>query len=219
MGPPGSGKGSLSSLCVKRLGWQQLSTGNLCREHIAAQTSLGKEIDFAIKSGKLISDGLIIQMASEWLKKTFAQPGTVIFDGFPRTVPQAQALHELMRGLLDVEMHVVRMDITPEEVVYRLLARSICQNKDCQMVYSMHKHSTQLPLKTMTCNECDSPLVRRSDDEEKAIYERLKIYQSHESALRDFYKSVDQPLRAIQADLPLEKVYDKLLGILGIDGI
>ncbi len=147
LGPPGSGKGSLSHLCVKRLGWQQLSTGNLCREHIAQQTDIGKQIDFAIKSGKLISDSLIIEMASAWLKKTFEHTGIVIFDGFPRTVPQAQALHEIITSLDDVTMNVVRMDIPFETVVYRLLARSICQNNKCQSVYSMHKHSSQQPVK------------------------------------------------------------------------
>lgn len=219
LGPPGSGKGSLSALCVKRLGWHQLSTGNLCREQIAQQSPVGKEIDFAIKSGKLISDSLIIQMASEWLTNKFAQSGTVIFDGFPRTLPQAQALHELMGEFDDVDMHIVRLEIAHEAVIYRMLARAICQNNRCQTVYSMHKHSSQLPVKPMTCNECNSPLMRRSDDEEDAIYERLKIYENHERALCDFYESVQQPVHTIRADLPLETVYDKLLGIAGVVGI
>ena len=66
-GPPGSGKGTLSGLCVKELGWVQISTGNLCRKHIADNTKIGQEIDFAIKSGKLISDALIIEMVKDWL--------------------------------------------------------------------------------------------------------------------------------------------------------
>lgn len=218
LGPPGSGKGSLSALCVKRLGWQQLSTGNLCREHIAQQTAIGQQIDFAIKSGKLIEDNLIIDMASTWLKKTFADPGIVIFDGFPRTVPQARALQDLVKSLDDVTMNVVRMDIPHETVVYRLLARSICQNNKCQSVYSLHKHSTQQPVKPMTCDLCQSPLVRRLDDEETAIYERLKIYQSHEQALRDFYKSIAQPVYELPADMPLEAVYVKLLELIGNPG-
>ena len=69
LGPPGSGKGSLSQLCVKRLGWHQLSTGNLCREHIARGTEIGTQIDFAIKSGKLIADSLILEMVHDWLRE------------------------------------------------------------------------------------------------------------------------------------------------------
>ena len=79
LGPPGSGKGSLSQFCVKRLGWQQLSTGNLCREHIARQTEIGKQIDFAIKSGKLISDSLIIEMAAHGSKRRLRSREYVIF--------------------------------------------------------------------------------------------------------------------------------------------
>ncbi len=86
IGPPGAGKGSLSQLCVKELGWAQLSTGNLCRYHITEQTELGKQIDLAIKSGKLISDGVIVDMVDKALPETFKQSPIVILDGFPRTV-------------------------------------------------------------------------------------------------------------------------------------
>ena len=218
-GPPGSGKGSLSALCVKRLGWKQLSTGNLCREHIAQQTAIGKDIDFAIKSGKLISDSLIIDMAYTWLKETFEIAGTVIFDGFPRTVPQAKALHEMIATLKDVAFTIIRLDVPYDAVVYRLLARSICQNNKCQSVYSMHKHSSQLPIKHMTCNECESPLVRRSDDEESAIKERLQLYQKHEKSMIDFYESVQQSMHVLSADMPLEDVYAQLLEQVGTKGI
>ena len=215
LGPPGSGKGSLSQLCVKRLGWQQLSTGNLCREYIAQQSEIGKQIDFAIKSGKLIPDSLMLEMVNEWLAQTLSNQPAVIFDGFPRTVPQARALHELIESLKDVRMNILRMDITHEEVVSRLLARAICQNNKCQSVYSIHKHSTQQPKQPMTCDECESPLIRRSDDEESAIYERLKIYAAHERELRDFYESVGKPIQVISSNEPLETVYNKLIEHLG----
>ena len=214
LGPPGSGKGSLSALCVKRLGWHQLSTGNLCRDHIARQTELGKHIDFAIKSGKLISDDVIIQMAKDWLIETFKESHTVIFDGFPRTLTQAIALQELVKSLDDVMLSVIRMEIEQEAVEYRLLARAICQNNKCQSVYSLHKHSSQLPRRPMICNECENPLMRRSDDEQIAIKERLKIYQGHEKELRDFYEQIEQPIRDLPADLPLEAVYTKLLELV-----
>src|SRR5438105_2140053 len=95
LGPPGSGKGSVSRLCIKDLGWVQLSTGNLCRKHIAKQTEIGKEIDFAIKSGKLVSDDLITNMVLEWFQKDFDDSHTVILDGYPRTIMQAQAFTKL----------------------------------------------------------------------------------------------------------------------------
>ncbi len=244
LGPPGAGKGSLSQLCTKRLGWRQLSTGNLCREHIARQTQIGKEIDFAIKSGKLISDSLVIDMVHDWLSKELlaeqavdrekaasqsrqvvpvqsdAPQGevisrTVILDGFPRTKLQAHALHELIEKMVGVDLHVVHLKLTDEEIMYRLRARSVCQNEKCQRVYSLHKHSHLQPVKYMTCNECEAPLVRRLDDEEAAIVERLKIYHTHQDEMLSFYEEVGHPVRALPVDAPLEEVYGTFLTVTG----
>ncbi len=211
LGPPGSGKGSLSQLLVKRLNWKQLSTGNLCREHIASKSDIGQQIDFAIKSGKLISDSLIIAMVNDWLDKTFVTSPAVIFDGFPRTVPQAESLHGLIKTLNEVKLNLFRLVLPDEEVVYRLLARYICQNNTCQRVYSMHKHSALQPKRPMMCNECDSSLTRRTDDEAEAIYERLRVYHAHEKELLDFYSEIGHPIHTLQANVPLENVYAHLI--------
>jgi adenylate kinase len=220
IGPPGSGKGSLSQLCVKRLGWQQFSTGNLCREHILRGTDIGKQIDFAIKSGKLISDSLIVELAHGWLGGVFVDAKTVVFDGFPRTVAQARALQTLLEDQYEkVRLNLVRFAISDEEIVYRLLARSICQNEKCQRVYSLHKHSPLQPVKSSTCNECESPLMRRSDDEESAIKERLRIYHEHEKELLHFYQAEGHDISNIHADMPLESVYEKLIETMGNPGI
>lgn len=214
LGPPGSGKGSLSQLCVKRLGWHQLSTGNLCREHIARGTEIGTQIDFAIKSGKLISDTMIIDMVDEWLVNSMGGH-TVIFDGFPRTVPQAESLQKLLEARGDIALHLVRLVIPDKDLVHRLLARSICQNNSCQMVYSSNKLSAHSPTVVNICNECDSPLIRRSDDEEAAIHERLRIYHEHEKGLSSFYEKVGHPVSTVEAHMPLEEVYEHLLKTTG----
>jgi adenylate kinase len=215
LGPPGSGKGSLSQLCVKRLGWHQLSTGNLCREHIARGTDIGKQIDFAIKSGKLIADSLILEMVDEWLEKmasqTAVEPVSVIFDGFPRTVAQAHALHDLVEAYGQNQLKLIRLLLSDEEVLNRLVARSICKNDKCQRVYSLHTHSSLQPKKPMMCNECESPLIRRTDDEEVSIYERLRIYHHHENELLEFFTRVKKPVQTIEAHMPLEDVYTQFL--------
>lgn len=97
MGPPGSGKGSLSKLCKTYWGWQQLSTGNLCRKHISEDTQIGKEIDFIIKSGKLISDELIASMVDAWLTDVVGKEYSLILDGYPRNFTQAQDLLRLIQ--------------------------------------------------------------------------------------------------------------------------
>lgn len=216
LGPPGSGKGSLSQLCVEKLGWQQLSTGNLCRDHIARGTDIGKQIDFVIKSGKLISDSLILAMVQEWLTEhTTKESGAVIFDGFPRVLSQAHALHEQLAQFKDLRLFLVRLVLSDQEVMYRLLARSICQNNRCQRVYSLHAHSAHKPGRAMICDGCESPLVKRLDDEGSAIQERLRTHYEHEQALLDFYKTNGQPVTTIEAHVPLSEVYNELVGKIG----
>lgn len=214
LGPPGSGKGSLSQLCVKRLSWKQLSTGNLCRSHISQETPIGKEIDFAIKSGKLIPDSLIVGMVEQWLETADAIC-KVIFDGFPRTVPQAEALQELIESRDDLSLSLVLLSIPDQEIIYRLLARSICQNEECQQVYSLHDSSLHGPKKEMTCDECESALIRRSDDEAEAIAERLKIYREHEKGLLSFYENRGHFISKVEGVLPLEEVYKRFLHTSG----
>ncbi len=94
IGPPGSGKGYIIPSMCKKVWLESISTGNLCRKHIAEQTEIGKQIDFAIKSGKLVSDSLIIAMVKNGCLANADQFDAVILDGFPRTIAQAQALHE-----------------------------------------------------------------------------------------------------------------------------
>lgn len=216
LGPPGAGKGSLSQLCVKRLGWQQLSTGNLCREHITSQTEIGKKIDFAIKSGKLLSDEMMVAMVDGWLAESM-QSQTVIFDGFPRTVAQAESLQKLLEARSgNISLHLIRLVIPDEELVRRLLARSICQNKICQRVYSVRHGSNHAPTFENQCDDCNSPLMRRSDDEEIAIKERLKIYHDHEMGLCSFYEDTGYLVNTVEAHVPIEEVYARMLATTGI---
>ena len=215
LGPPGAGKGTLSSLCIKRLGWIQLSTGNLCREHIGQRTEIGEKIDFAIKSGKLVDDSLIVAMVDQWLTEKVTTDQTVIFDGFPRTVPQAKALQKLIAKRGDISLCLVRLTMKDDDLVTRLLARAICKNNKCQSVYSVHKHSLLKPRTPNKCDECEGELVRRSDDEESAIAERLKIYHKHEKGLVSFYKNLGQMIRNVEAHQPLEGVYCSFLDTTG----
>lgn len=210
IGPPGAGKGSLSQWCMQKLGWQQLSTGALCRKHIADQTTIGKQIDFAIKSGKLIADTLITDMVTEWLIDNVGHDKTpVILDGFPRTVVQAEALDHLIKTqLTDCTLKVVKLSLPDEIIVQRLAGRLICQNKDCQAVYSVIEGSDLAPKRPMICDVCSSSLVRRIDDDATAIRERLKVYHEHEQKLLDYYHNNGHKFYELDVDKPLEKVFE-----------
>lgn len=220
LGPPGSGKGSLSNICVTDLGWLQLSTGNLCREHIAKQTEIGKQIDFAIKSGRLVTDNLIVEMVDKWLEECFATKENVILDGFPRTVPQARALEALLCNRFNfVRTSNVKLLIEDDEVVARLMGRYICSNDKCQAVFSLIDGSGLKPKRHMFCDACSAALVRRSDDTEESIRERLKAYHQHEDKLLDFYKDQGQEIIELDAHRPLNMVFEEFKGRLGLKGV
>jgi len=219
IGPPGSGKGSLSELCVRNLDWAQISTGNLCREHIMKQTEIGKQIDFAIKSGKLVSDGLIVDMVDDWLQKSLISKECVIFDGFPRTVAQADALGSLLgEKFKSSDLNIVRLLIDDETIIARLLGRYICQNDKCQAVYSL-VNSSLAPKKQGICDVCESSLIRRTDDNEMSIRERLSTYHQHEKKLLDFYQNKGEAVIEFNVNKPLEKVFENFKALIGFGNL
>jgi len=208
IGPPGGGKGSISKLCVDNLGWRQLSTGNLCRNHISKQTEIGKKIDFIVKSGNLISDDIITSMVDDWLSDNLTSDKPVIFDGYPRTLSQAKALHGLFESKFSMlKLNVIRFLIKEEEVVKRLSSRLICSNNECQAVYSKIPGSL-VPKKLNFCDKCMNPLVCRPDDEENAVKKRLDIYNKHEEDLINFYSEVvGRNVIGLDVEKPISDVF------------
>lgn len=218
IGPPGSGKGTLAEACVKNLNWKQLSTGNLCRQHIAEQTEIGKHIDFAIKSGKLVSDSLIVAMVNDWFSRFLAMHQTVILDGFPRTVPQAQELSALLeQNFGDAQLKIVQLEISDESVIQRLCSRYLCGNKECQAVYSTAPGSALAPKVSMVCDICETALIRRKDDEESTVRERLMGYYRHEKALLDFYRERGEAIQRLSVEKPLEEVFVDFKQLIGLE--
>ena len=218
IGPPGAGKGSVSNLCVNSFGWTQISSGNLCRKNIAEQTKIGKEIDFIIKSGKLIDDELITRMIFEWFSEHKEKITGVILDGYPRTVAQAKALDEIVKSIfLSKKIYVVLFHLSDDKVVERLCSRFICQNKDCQAVYSGSSYSDLEPKQYGVCDICSSKLGRREDDSESSVRDRLKIYHKHEQQLISFYRHNGHNIIELDASRPLRDVFEKFVELIGIN--
>jgi adenylate kinase len=216
IGPPGAGKGSLSSLCVKHFGWLQISTGNLCRKHIAEQTKIGKEIDLILKSGKLINDDLITFMVFEWFDENVDKASGIIFDGYPRTVAQAQAFDAMLKAKFPaVQASVVLFDLSDDIVVNRLCSRYVCQNKECQAVYSLSPHSELAPVETTVCDLCSGLLGRRDDDNEIAVRKRLEVYHRHEQQLLSFYQDNETEIIHLDASKQLREVFETFIQIVG----
>jgi adenylate kinase len=209
VGPPGAGKGSLSRLCVKRFGWVQLSTGNLCRHHIAQGTEIGKSIDFIIKSGKLISDSLIVAMIEKWLLEQGNNYAGIILDGFPRTLKQAEEFDKLLQKehLKNCTVRVIGMDLSPQVAIERLLNRMICQNSECQAVYSSSD--------VLECTDCLTPLIQRTDDSNVSIIqERLLIYEKYKNALFDYYRASRRLTHVLNVEKPLEEVFGQFIDFI-----
>ncbi len=219
IGPPGSGKGSLAALCIKQLGFLQLSTGNLCRQHVAENTEIGKKIDFAIKSGKLISDRLIIDMVDSWIAQLPKHVEFIILDGFPRTLVQAHLFNEFLAEKFpgDLAIHVVRINVSDNQVIARLLGRAICENKKCQAVYSLHAGTGLTSQRFMICDVCSSQLIKRIDDHEHTIRDRLITYHKHERELVNFYQKTGITVGELDGDQSLFDVFVQLKRLLHIE--
>ena len=219
LGAPGSGKGTVSAMCIENFGWKQLSTGNLCRKHIAEQTEIGKQIDFVLKSGKLVSDSIIIDMVNQWLSEQLSLGKTVLLDGYPRNSVQAKALDDFLQEDThkQVGFAVVKLEVPDDVVVGRLSNRRVCQNKSCQAVYSVAENSGCKPKHDMVCDKCGTALEIRNDDKPEVVAERLRVYREHERALLDFYKAQGQNIITISAGRPLGEVFDSFKKKVGLE--
>lgn len=193
-GPPGSGKGTLTTLCIQEFNWYQLSTGNLCREHIQRGSQIGKKIESLIKQGELVPDEIIADMVKQTLLSMKEMPKNIIFDGYPRTAKQAELLYALLQeSLKEFNLSLIKLNIDQELLLERILTRVFCSNKACQRVYSLMAGSAMHPKKDMICDDCNSPLKKRSDDTPETLNHRLDAYYKHEQEIVDFYidKGVD----------------------------
>ena len=220
MGLPGSGKGTISHMCTTKLGWMQLSTGNLCREHIQNQTELGKHIDFIIKSGKLVEDEIIIEMIKQWLAQVLNSEAAVILDGFPRTMRQAHLLDEIFKTLnIQVQMQIMHFDIESEKIIDRILHRAVCTNKECQQVYSLKPESDLAPQSHGTCDRCNASLMQRSDDTVESIRNRFEIYHHNEQDILKYYFERGLKPSIINADRSVEEIFEDVKKIAGIRNV
>jgi len=176
-GPPGSGKGTYASRLTGKLGIPHISTGDLVREEIRNQTSLGRSIEKYNSSGALVPNDII----TEILKKRIGSElsSGFILDGYPRTVRQAEALEQFTE--IDV---VVNLKVPDDLIVGRLSARLQC--KKCGAIYN---EKTMKPKLAGECDKCGGDLFRRPDDRPEVIRQRLKIYREASGPILKFYRS------------------------------
>ena len=178
LGPPGAGKGTLAAAVSALYGIPHISTGEIFRAAIKAQTPLGKKVKAIIDSGALVGDDITVELIRDRLAQSDAKNGFIL-DGFPRTINQAEQLEKIAK--IDC---AVNFDINDEAVVERLSGRRVCRK--C----SHNFHVVFMPPeKENTCTHCGGELYIRDDDKPEAIKHRLEVYRAQTAPLIDFYRS------------------------------
>jgi len=209
LGAPGSGKGSLATKCVQEFGWVQLSTGNLCRDHIERGTLIGKHIQSIIESGQLVAYDIIADMIIDWLVSRNDLPKNIIFDGYPRTKKQAEILCDLLKNkLCATDLLVIKLNIDSSLLTERIINRITCSNKECGRVYSTSVDRTTQPKVSNICDSCGSSLIKRIDDTMQSLEKRLCIYDQHEKEIIDFYVDQGVCIHFLNGAQDIKKVFD-----------
>ncbi|MBA3237923.1 MAG: adenylate kinase [Parachlamydiaceae bacterium] len=201
LGPPGSGKGTQAITLAKDLKIPHISTGDLFRQHIRTSTTLGQEVKALIADGKLVPDEIVMKMLFERLTEKDCENGYLL-DGFPRTIPQAEALTSFLDG--KSEIVAINLDVSDEIITKRIEGRLTC--RECGNVQNKYFFP---PKVESTCDECGGELVQRPDDSLDAVQERLKAYHTQSKPLLDFYTSKNT-LKAVNGEMKTEEVYAAL---------
>jgi adenylate kinase len=185
LGAPGAGKGTVAKQLTAIDGSVQISTGDILRGAVHAGTELGKEAEAYMQRGDLVPDSLIMGIMEKRLQEPDCRQGFLL-DGFPRTIPQAEALKELL-AKLNIELNLaVNIDVPREVILDRLCTRRTCDNTDCQAIYNVKSNP---PKQEGICDKCGSPVVQRADETEEAISHRLQTYNDKTAPLIGFYEN------------------------------
>jgi adenylate kinase len=184
LGAPGAGKGTVAKLLMEADGSIQISTGDLLRAAVKEGTELGRQAKGYMDRGDLVPDSLIMDMMAARLQEKDCQQGFLL-DGFPRTIPQAEALKEVMERLGIKLDFVVNLDVPRDIILDRLTTRRTCANSSCQEIYNIKSNP---PNEDGTCKKCGSPTIQREDETEEAILNRLEVYNEKTSPLTGFYQ-------------------------------
>jgi adenylate kinase len=206
-GPPGVGKGTQAIRLSTALRVPHISTGEMLREAMQSRTPVGSKVRGYIDTGALVPDEIILEVVGERMAKPDAQDGYVL-DGFPRTVPQAQALG-LLLGKPPALDAVVVLDAPMEALVQRLSGRRICES--CQNNYHV---SSKPPKVAGVCDKCQGVLIQRSDDAEATVRFRQTEYLAKTKPVLEFFQSDGWPVRIVDALGDMDQIFGRIYAAL-----
>lgn len=184
LGAPGAGKGTIAKLLSDYDGSVQISTGDILRKAVKEGTELGRKAKAYMDSGDLVPDSLIMDIMESRMQEPDCDKGFLL-DGFPRTVPQAEALKKLLVKLAIPLDYAINLDVPREVILDRLTTRRTCSNSECQAIYNI---KSDPPTADGKCKKCGSPVIQRDDETEEAILNRLETYNEKTSPLIGFYE-------------------------------
>lgn len=183
LGAPGTGKGTIGAEICKHYNLTHLATGDIFRDEIKNQTELGKKANEYISNGQLVPDEITIAMVENKLDNLDG----VLFDGFPRTINQAESLKKYMEEHNKQITAVIDLVVPDADIIKRTVSRVICSNKECGASYN----TIFMPPKVEgICDKCGSKLIKRPDDNEETIKHRLEVYYKNTEPLINYYKNL-----------------------------
>lgn len=199
LGPPGAGKGTQAARLSARMGLRHISTGDLFRDHLARKSELGEKARGYMERGELVPDSLVLDMLRDRVAQPDCKSGYVL-DGFPRTVPQAEALEELVAEQAG-SARALNLEVGDDVLVARLTGRRVCRNDGSHIQHVLFSP----PEKDGVCDTCGGELYQRKDDSEDVVERRLEVYREQTAPLLDFYEQRGI-LESIDGDRPPEVV-------------
>ena len=210
-GPPGSGKGTQAQFIVERYGIPQISTGDMLRTAVKAKTPLGSMAKSIMDAGGLVSDDIVLGLVKERVSQKDSASGFIL-DGFPRTIPQADALISLLDGIGKKIDFVISLDVDNQELINRLSGRRTCPacGKVFHVIYDK-------PEREGVCDFCGTLLVQRDDDSVHTVISRLKVYEEQTSSLNLYFKYLGL-LRSISGSGSISDIQSQIGSILDAGG-
>lgn len=203
LGPPGAGKGTQAELMIEKYAIPHISTGDIFRAAVKEGTPLGLEAKKYMDSGGLVPDEVVIGIVKERLLKDDCKQGFLL-DGFPRTVPQADALGEFLSGIGRKITAVINIEVDFEVLMKRLTGRRVCRN--CGSVYHVQTKPEKVPG---ICNYCSGETYQRDDDSPATVSHRLQVYQAQTEPLIEYYRQKGV-LYSFDGQEPIPELFEKI---------
>lgn len=207
LGAPGSGKGTQAKLLTEKYRIPHVSTGDLLRANLAAGTPLGLQAKAAMDAGQLVSDDLVLAIIRERLKNPDAKKGFIL-DGFPRNIPQANALDGMLRNIGQPLDAAILMEVDFDILMQRLTGRRTCEN--CGAAYNVY---TNPPRLEDQCDRCGGPLHHRADDNEETIGNRLRVYEGQTKPLIGYYRDQGR-IETVDAVGDVKDILRRMIAVL-----